>query len=70
MTFKELFLSSLIFFKQDRMSERDRIVVFVYVNSLFKLISGMLVDAGSRGFSKIDNQNKRFFLQGGRAVEQ
>ena len=62
--FQILVLGSMIFLRQCNMIEQDRIFVFVWANSLFKLNSGMWVGAGSSGVSTIDVQGKKLFRKG------
>ena len=67
---QNLFLSSMMFLRQGNMSEHDQIFVFVYVNSLFNLSSGMWVGTGSRGISTIGVRIESLFMRGVRAVEK
>ena len=60
----------MIFLRQDIVIEHDHIFVCVFLISLFKLNTGKWFDAGIRGVSTIDVQNKNLFKRGGRAVQQ
>ena len=66
---QSLVLDCMMFLRQESVIEHDRIFVFVYAGSLFKLSSGIWVDAGSRGVSTKGVKNKNLFMRGGRATE-
>ena len=66
-TFSFKILQNLIL---GNMIEHDRMFIFVYVNFLFKLNSGIWVDAGPTGVCPIGGKNKSLFRRGDRAVGQ